>query len=573
MRVVVPVRVGVTCVLGLTAALSLGSRILAEPMIDIDPCYSHIKTFSVVYFSPSSALSNWMGTHMDAVIGDPGTTASYNPDLLTFNYDLTTVTVNNTSKYNSLVSAAAVAAIDIEDLCLHFSQDTQVRMPTYTGSGVYETRTVPGWNPNWKPGDPPASATSRRQARIPNWTWGSDEFVMSVANPWYRNWSAQWMVNQVVGSRSGVMHDVASADVPLPEIVSGGGIWEYRGMTASQRQTAWRQDLSDMLGTCKTALNNQNQPKYLMANTCGTGDLYAGAIDIMLDEIWISSRQELAWYQQTNSIYGSNMLDYIVRADRAGRTVLVQAWGQYDRTPFSSLGGLSKERDQNYCLAAYYIVKGDNTYFNWFYDNGAIYNVDPRTLWFGTEAVDIGQPVGEYTTVSGRAPNEGGYNYTIWERQFEKGFVLFRPRSWWLGLIDDRSAVTVSLNGLYRVVANNGTLGPWLSQVAVRGNEGVILEGFRQPTVVGDFDYSGLLDLGDYQDLAEAWGARTNDLTFNPWIDMDHDGLIGMSDYTAFAEMWAGPDVLPPAPGQPVPEPVTFLLVGSGCVVLARRWR
>jgi uncharacterized repeat protein (TIGR01451 family) len=71
----------------------------------------------------------------------------------------------------------------------------------------------------------------------------------------------------------------------------------------------------------------------------------------------------------------------------------------------------------------------------------------------------------------------------VYARNYTKGLVLMRLKYIYSGISDSTyqyTPVTVQLPGTYRVVNYDGTLGPPVTEVAIRGGEGIILVAASQ---------------------------------------------------------------------------------------------
>jgi uncharacterized repeat protein (TIGR01451 family) len=85
--------------------------------------------------------------------------------------------------------------------------------------------------------------------------------------------------------------------------------------------------------------------------------------------------------------------------------------------------------------------------------------------------------------------NGGGQNGlripydAVYARNYTKGLVLMRLKYVYSGISDttyENNAVTVPLPGTYRVVNYDGSLGPPVTEVSIRGGEGIILVAASQ---------------------------------------------------------------------------------------------
>src|SRR5574343_124228 len=168
-----------------------------------------------------------------------------------------------------------------------------------------------------------------------------------------------------------------------------------------------------------------------------------------------------------------------------------------------NLGQVDQERNKIFCLAGYYcqlaVPPNANTYYcfgarnvaggvHFKYVDHEVYN------WYGAIEFDIGTPVGNYTLwatgndpVSVAAETSPVSTYNIWSRRFSGGdwvgdrqaLVLFKPRSYndrsYVSDVTDATATTHDLDGTYKPLNADGTLGDAITSISLRNSEGAIL--------------------------------------------------------------------------------------------------
>ncbi|HET6575810.1 MAG TPA: hypothetical protein VFG68_19570 [Fimbriiglobus sp.] len=102
-----------------------------------------------------------------------------------------------------------------------------------------------------------------------------------------------------------------------------------------------------------------------------------------------------------------------------------------------------------------------------------------RRHWIGAAEFDVGRPLGRHTVVAeGQDPADRSLAYKVYGREYENALVLYKPLSYTRGEtggIGSATATTHRLDGWYRVVNADGTLGERVNQVSLRNGEGVIL--------------------------------------------------------------------------------------------------
>lgn len=99
--------------------------------------------------------------------------------------------------------------------------------------------------------------------------------------------------------------------------------------------------------------------------------------------------------------------------------------------------------------------------------------------WITAAETDIGQPREAFRTLAtGKDPENTKLEYRIYSRDYDKALVLYKPRSYasgTTGTINDSTATTHQLNGRYRLLNANGSLGPVITQITLRNGEGAVL--------------------------------------------------------------------------------------------------
>jgi hypothetical protein len=99
--------------------------------------------------------------------------------------------------------------------------------------------------------------------------------------------------------------------------------------------------------------------------------------------------------------------------------------------------------------------------------------------WIEAARFDVGRPLGTHTTLAtGVDPDNTALQYRVYARQYENALVLYKPLSYTRGVsgaLADSTATFHRLDGFYRPVRADGTLGAAVNQVALRNGEGLIL--------------------------------------------------------------------------------------------------
>ena len=146
--------------------------------------------------------------------------------------------------------------------------------------------------------------------------------------------------------------------------------------------------------------------------------------------------------------------------------------------PGSVGGDLMSDRMKLATLAYYYAVADPDT--SMLMMNGGN---EPASEWrrHWTDAVkyNVGRPVGEYSVFAqGADPSNAALVYKVYQRRYQNALVLYKPLSYTKGTTGttaDATATTHALDGYYRPLKNDGTLGAAVNRITLRNGEGAIL--------------------------------------------------------------------------------------------------
>src|SRR5439155_11314774 len=100
--------------------------------------------------------------------------------------------------------------------------------------------------------------------------------------------------------------------------------------------------------------------------------------------------------------------------------------------------------------------------------------------WFDAIQYDVGRPQGDWSVfASGTDPANAALGYKVYQRSYTNALVLYKPLSYTrtvgTGTLADNTATTHQLNGTYRPLQADGTLGAPTTSVTLRNGEGAIL--------------------------------------------------------------------------------------------------
>lgn len=469
----------------------------------------HIQTAVMVLRGPiDGSETAWCASHYDLIIGGvrPDEIRAINPHARLFDYTL--VRHHRFDRGDKTAAEWAVAhGWDPEDFYLHYREDVVV--PTWEGRVIvpgFPPGMVPGWNPGG--GGNPASATSRSQSRVVGFASGDSGpwHFANVEHPGYRQFlfertagliDGTWYYNQpfATGPVDGVVCDEA---IYYP--MFGEGLLdrsdEYYGIPLTENHPfavalenlypLFAESLLGILGTTADLMPNYGHVLFLNYPN-------PAAINIQATTPWIQGEVWVTFTGTSSPTTGGNRCityekDYvqavreIVRQTRrGGRRVL----GARD----VSNGIAGSDHGKMFTLALYYLLHNPHTFYG--YDTVDL-SLAPVSTWAWNPAVEfnIGQaaaiPLGvadfegnmntkeHWVFAVGTDPYRRDVTYRVLARRFTNALVLVKmlPEG---SVHDARSATTHALNGSYRVLEVDGTLGLPVTEARLRNNEALIL--------------------------------------------------------------------------------------------------
>jgi hypothetical protein len=176
-------------------------------------------------------------------------------------------------------------------------------------------------------------------------------------------------------------------------------------------------------------------------------------------------------------------LDYAELVERRSRVTTPAPLAVLDSYPQN--GKPTDARMQIGVLAYYYLLADPETTFLCFFGGH-----EPGTAWnrHWTPAVayDVGRPTGKWAVFgTGPDPVNPQLTYKVFQRTYEKALILFKPLSHGRGTnakptFGDDTATKHELEGTYRPLQADGTLGQPITSISLRNGEGAILIKAKQ---------------------------------------------------------------------------------------------
>jgi hypothetical protein len=293
--------------------------------------------------------------------------------------------------------------------------------------------------------------------------YGSMRFVLNPAGAGVTGWAADYHVRYLNANplASGLFVDNSNGRSPLD------------GFVTIESGANFAQNYAALLNAVRTAV----APRWLMANTSG----FYTESNVVIPQVQARMEEFLIRALSANYVQFEDVAALVRQ-----RQSLTNP-GQYvvlDTLPTSPTPGVGSADDptgrtQIATLAYYYMVADPQTTFlmlNGGYEPGTSWT----RHWSAAIAYDIGQPQGDWSIrASGADPSNSALTYRVYQRSYTNALVLYKPLSYKAGVgtgtAADNTATTHALGGSYRMLRNDGTLGPVVTSVTLRNGEGAIL--------------------------------------------------------------------------------------------------
>jgi hypothetical protein len=317
----------------------------------------------------------------------------------------------------------------------------------YVHAGGRTWGTIPG----------PSQAQFPYQTRLFYGSYGQMRFATNPSNPYFRQWAIDYTRRYLAAhpNARGLFVDNSAGN---PLVAQG---------VVAEAIASYTQDYGSLL----KAIGQSISPNWLLANTAG-GGLNADPV----------VSQNLAYFEESalRPLSGTYQQFENLAALIAHRAALQSPppYAVLDALPTG--GSPTDPRTQIATLAEYYLLADPNrTFLDPF--GGS----NPSSSWsqhfFGAITYNVGKPIGTWSLfASGADPNDVRFAYRVYQRQYSNALVLYKPLSSTLngsaaGSLNSSTATTHRLNGTYRALQADGTLGPPITSIRLRNGEGAIL--------------------------------------------------------------------------------------------------
>jgi hypothetical protein len=286
--------------------------------------------------------------------------------------------------------------------------------------------------------------------------YGQMRFVTNPSSSAMRQWAAAYHVRLL---KQNPLADGVFLD-------NSGGKLPFAGTPVIEPVASYSKDSANLVASVWRTVG----PKLVVTNTSGGGsgaDAIAKVSVGALEEFAI--RPTEATWSAVNDL--ANLVKERLGADSPSPYVILDT--------YSGTLAMNSPRVQNGALAYYYLLADPKRTMIMFF-GGQAPSAPWSQTWIQSAQVNIGQPAGSmYLFASGQDPENAALQYRVFGRQYGRALVLYKPRSYTLGrgtgTLADATATTHKLDGNYRVLNPDGTLGPVVNQISLRNGEGAVL--------------------------------------------------------------------------------------------------
>jgi hypothetical protein len=296
------------------------------------------------------------------------------------------------------------------------------------------------------------------ESRMPCANYGQMRFATNPAAPEFRAWAVDYhsRLLKPYAPAVGLFMDNSEGIVPLP------------GKDVREPIATFAEEYASTLA----AIGKEISPRWTLANTAG-GRNHADAV----------IRQNPAYFEEFAVRPMAN--NYLQFEDLAG--LVAKRAGLTQPPPYAVLdshpqrGDPTDPRMQLATLAYYYLLADPDSTFLTFY-GGSEPGTSWKRHWTAAAAYDVGRPVESWSRlVEGDDPANPAMKYRVYRRRYEKALVMYKPLSHksgdWktLAALGPETATQHGLDGAYRPLNADGTLGEPVTSVSLRNGEGAIL--------------------------------------------------------------------------------------------------
>lgn len=285
--------------------------------------------------------------------------------------------------------------------------------------------------------------------------YGPNRFATNVGSVEFRNWVVDYhrRVLQTLPNASGFFVDNSTGRLPVDSTSIIEPVNQYA------------QQYGDLLGILNRSLGS----KWIVSNTAGGG----ASVNSQVAN-GVTYLEEFA----IRPLQANHVMFEDLAATIAFRRTLNGGKAYEILDSLTTQVALTDPRAMTTTLAMYYLLADPN--LSMLMINGG---KAPASSWteHWTDAIkfNVGRPLGAFTQInSGQDPSNSSLQYKVYQRKYQNATVIYKPLAYTRGIsgtIADNTATVQRLDGNYRIVRNDGTLGPVVTQVSLRNGEGIVL--------------------------------------------------------------------------------------------------
>lgn len=288
-------------------------------------------------------------------------------------------------------------------------------------------------------------------------------------------------------------------------IDNSGGWVPVNGTKVLESATTYSSDFASLIGAVDQAISPRFSVVNISGGYHGSSDPVVQADGFAFVEFMIRPLSQDYNYFETNA----KAVTHNLSLSSPSPDVIVDS--------MSTGGSPTDPRTQIATLAEYYLMADPNSTMLMFY-GGQSPSSSWTQHWSPAAAYDIGKPDASWSVfATGTDPSNSLATYKVYQRPYDNALVLYKPLSYQnssvQASIGDETATTVALNGSYRLLNADGTLGPVQSSVTLRNGEGAILIPVPAPPVDNNDSY---LTAGNTPLQVTAPGVLANDRDAHP---------------------------------------------------------
>ena len=400
--------------------------------------------------------------------------------------------VGDDSEHQWLFDNAAQYGVSGEDAYLHFYEDSVVDLQG-------EQITIPGWNPSRTSSDPPASASSPEEARIPVYFKSLARRVTNFSTQAVRDLHLAYNVSRLntplIGGihPGGIMFDNSANQALQVRVVSGGAVAEHP--THAQFNSSefmdwyWMGGVKTFLAQLREYVDTNramfgNRQIHIIPNTANSPYIGTSTWEASYVEPPIGHVLALEFEYNPTRDFGANLPQVIyekhTQAINAGVGIFETGYLFKGRGDLA--GSFTDEEAVMNNVAGHWVHRADDAgaapWATTYLLGANVWDAaSDQQRWelnlLPIFDVDLGRPLGPPFLLA-EGTDGKGYSYRVYGRRFHCGMAVVRHRDPYDGDFDAATAVQFDLDGEYIPVDANGNLMPATTTWTLRNGQGQV---------------------------------------------------------------------------------------------------